>query len=291
MPKKSPFRAVALAALTIGVAAACSEDEAPPPPLPEGPPDLRIVSIDAPGLHAPVSDAGLAGCFAVGESSHACVSPVSAPGCGFVVTLKTDSNKQIPLQLPDGSFPRFWTFQPPEGCFGAPDCGFALLLIDPDPASEPCSASPNAKVRQIAAGPVISVDYEALRKGINREFGRKKVRVELWPGEGVPDKANCHFAQIEVDFELTCGSRDGGRIDGAVDGGQADSGVDGAADGSADGQTPDTGPGEAGPDTGDASSDSGRVTDATLDGDAPDSSVRDASDASSTTNDGSVESG
>jgi len=285
MPKKSSLRAVALAAFAIGVVAACSEDEAPPAPLPEGPPDLRIVSLDAPGVHTPISDAGFAGCFAVGESSSACESPVPASGCGFVVILKTDSNKQIPLQLPDGSLPRFWTFQPPEGCFGAPDCGYAVLLIeDPDPEPRRCAAKPVAKVLQIAAGPVISVNYKDLRDKLGT-FGRKTVRVELWPGEGVPDKDHCHFTEIEVDFELTCGSRDGGTTDGAVEGGTTDGALtDGAADGSLDAPGPESGRGDAAPDSADAS------TDATPDGSVPDSSIRDASDASSPS-DGSVDSG
>jgi len=288
MPKKSLFRAVVLAAFTIGVVAACSEDEAPPPPLPEGPPDLRIVSLDAPEAHTPVSDSGRTGCFAVGESNGKCSSSVSAPGCGFVVVLKTDLNKQIPLQLADGSQPRFWTFEPPLGCNGAPDCGYALLLVDPTSAR--CAARPDAAVKAIAAGPVISVDFEDLRKGLNGAFGRKTVRVELWPGEGIPDKERCHFAEIEVDFELTCGSRDGGAPDAAVDGGP----TDGAIDGSLDAPGPESGLGDASSDARDASSDAGGggqdATDATSDVNVTDSSDRDGSDASSP-RDGSVDSG
>jgi hypothetical protein len=278
MPKSRPFLTVALAAFIAGTFAACSEDEAPPLPLPEGPPDLQVVSLDAPGAHTPVSDAGSAGCFAVGESNPKCSNPVAASGCGFVVVLKTDVNKQIPLELADGSQPRFWSFEPPLGCYGAPDCGYAVLLIDPK--SERCAARPEAALREIAAGPVISVDYEKLRKGIAGSFGRKTLRVELWPGEGFPDKKHCHFAEIEVDFELTCGPTaptDGGGPDGAGDGG---------LDGGGDASSPESGLRDASADApGDASSDVGDVS-------VPDGTgvATDASDARPPS-DGSADSG
>jgi hypothetical protein len=293
MPKTSPLRSVALTACALVVAAACSEDEAPPPPLPEGPPDLHIVSFDAPGAHLPISGAGQAGCFPVGESNPKCTDPVSAPGCGFVVVLKTDQNKQIPLELPDGSQPRFWTFQPPLGCGGAPDCGYALLLIEPK--SKPCAARPDATVQVIAAGPVISVNYEDPPKGIKGVLGPKTVRVELWPGEGVPDKKHCHFTQVEeVDFELTCG--DAGPADGgATDGGLTDSGpTDGASDGSRDAALdapgPESGPADARSDAPDVSSSDGATDARGPDGNTPDGSIRDASDASFP-NDGRADSG
>jgi hypothetical protein len=282
MPQTSHFRAVALTAFALLVVAACSDDEAAPPPLPEGPPDLQIVSFDAPGAHSPISGSGEGACFPVGQSNPKCTdNPVAASGCGFVVVLKTDQNKQIPLELPDGSQPRFWTFQPPLGCGGAPDCGYALLLVGP--TSEPCSARPVANVQQIAAGPVISVDYQDLRSGIGQDFGRKTVRVEFWPGEGVPDKSHCHFAEVDIDFELTCGDA------GATDAGPTDGGAtDGSRDAALDAPGPESGPADAKADALDAANDARR--DATVDGSAPDSSSSDASDASSP-NDGSAESG
>jgi hypothetical protein len=148
-------------------------------------------------------------------------------------------------------------------------------------------------VRQIAAGPVISVDYDELRNNLT-SFGEKDVRVELWPGEGVPDKEHCHFAQIKVDFELACG--DAGTTDGGVDGGTTDASADGAvtdgsADGSIDAPGPESGLDAARSDADDSSLDArdGEPT-TTPDGNIPDSSVRDGSEAS-LPNDGSTDSG
>lgn len=276
MPKTTPFRAIALTAFALVVVAACSDDEEAPPPLPEGPPDLQIVSFDAPGAHLSISGSGEGACFPVGPSNPKCADdPVATSECGFVVVLKTDQNKQIPLELPDGSQPRFWTFQPPLGCGGAPDCGYALLLVNP--TSERCSAKPVAEVQQISAGPVISVS----RSGIAENFGQKTVRVEFWPGEGVPDKDHCHFAEAKVDFELTCGDA------GASDAGPTDGGRDAALDAPG----PESGLPDAKADAPDATADASDASrDATVDGGAADSSVRDASDASSP-NDGSADSG
>lgn len=233
MPKKSPSKAVVVATFTLGIIAACSEDTTAPPPLPEGPPELRILSIDAPGMHTAIDDAGAGGCFPVGEgSTEACDSAVSGPGCGFVVVLKTNGSRQIPLALPDGSQPRFWTFEPPFGCNGAPDCGYALLLIDP--ATDPCDPRPAAAVKTFAAGPVISVDFAELQKGLHGAFGKKKVRVELWPGEGFPSGEHycrAHSREVDVDFELSCGSRasEGGTTDASTDAPVSDSGSNDAA--------------------------------------------------------------
>src|ERR1051325_7798630 len=107
MPNQRRNRGAALALLGLGLFIACSDDETPPPPLPEGPPRLEIASIQAPGQSAVVDENGNAGCFAIDDS---CTSSASGPSCGFVVVLRTDRGGRIPLLLPDGSLPRFWNF-------------------------------------------------------------------------------------------------------------------------------------------------------------------------------------
>lgn len=237
-------RAVLVALLVpLATFAACSSDEAPPPPLPEGPPNLGIVSLEAPGMSV-TPDAG--GCFAIGER-------FTGGAASFVVILKTDKSGQIPLLLPDGSQPRFWTFQPPRGCSNAPDCGFALLLVDPETA--PCDPKPKAPLSIVSAGPSISVPFEDLRRSLGDRTGSTKLRVEFWPGEGVPDPKHCRFAEATFDFEQSCGPSDAG-ADGASDAaGDASSDAtdahgdgapsDGAsADGARDGAPPEAASGD-----------------------------------------------
>jgi hypothetical protein len=212
MPASTRNKAFGAAALLSGLAfAACSEDEAAPPALPEGPPDLGIVSLQAPGV---IARAG--SCFAV--------EPPNGGPETFAVVLKTDKGGRIPLLLPDGSVPRFWTFQPPLGCAGAQDCGFVLVLLDP--ASSPCAAKPEAVFSTIATGPSIPIRYDDLRKALDGQFGPKTIRVEFWPSEDKPDPKHCRSTEIEgIDFEPSCGPRDAGTRDGAIptEGGDASS--------------------------------------------------------------------
>jgi hypothetical protein len=187
------------------------------------------VSLQAPGA---VVSATSGSCFAL--------EPQKNGSDAFVVVLKTDKAGRIPLFLPDGSQPRFWTFEPPLGCVGAPDCGFALLLIDP--RTGPCATKPDAAFSTIAAGPSIPVPFDALRERLAGQYGHKKIRVELWPAEGAPDPKHCRSTSADeddIDFEPTCGTTDAG-TDGAP---RSDGGRDGSAEGGdarADGRTRDS---------------------------------------------------
>lgn len=234
---------LAVPTLLVGCAAvaACSSDAATTPALIPGPPDLRIASLSAPGI--PTAYPGSPPpCFPVNPAPGlSCPDGSASPACNFVVALATNPPGQIPLILPDGSTPEFWTFEPPNGCAGAPYCGYALLLIGgldtatgDRRADAQCDPKPGARLRKIAAGPTISVSFEELREALAGQYGPTRIRVELWPGEGTPDKPSCAknesglWREAKIDFEPSCGSV--GVPDGGFDAGPHDASTDTSPD-------------------------------------------------------------
>ena len=93
-----------------------------------------------------------------------------------------------------------WQFQPPFGCVGTPQCGFALLTVDRD--------GPVAPLRIAAAGISIPVPMRQL----SQPGGQHVLRVELWDSDGtMPKDTTGRVAQITIDLRQSCG-RDGGAV-------------------------------------------------------------------------------
>jgi hypothetical protein len=188
-------------------------------------------------------------CFAVGEAAAAiaCSGASSSKACSFVVKLGTNGSGQIPLLLPDGSQARFWTFEPPNGCAGASDCGFALLRVGvPSDGDARCFTQPDPdKPFWISAGPTISVGFDEVRRALDGHFGPTDVRVELWPGEGHPTETRCatgttrRWAKATIDFEPSCGTVDGGTDASVHEAGSHDAARDARAEADADGRAED----------------------------------------------------
>jgi hypothetical protein len=128
---------------------------------------------------------------------------VDHPADGQCVELGRDASGTVTVLLgKSNSLQQLvnWQFRPPFGCVGTPQCGFALLTVDP--------GGPVAPLQIAAAGISIPVPMRQL----SQPEGQHVLRVELWDSDGtMPKDATGRVAQITIDVRQSCG-HDGGAV-------------------------------------------------------------------------------
>jgi hypothetical protein len=177
--RRTPLEARAASAAALALLlAACSTDTTTAA-APSGPPSLEIAALISAG-GARVDHPGSGQCVELGRDPSETIT---------VLLGRTDALRQLVN----------WQFQPPFGCVGTPQCGFALVSLDPG------AAGPALQI----AGVGISIPIPM--KDVAQAEGQHVLRVELRDSDGtMPANTRGRIVEITIDVERTCG-RDGGR--------------------------------------------------------------------------------